>query len=192
MRLRAERVRRRPPPAASPPTGNYPGRATGGDELRADIDEALKLIPGKKKLNLHANYAEKGGKAVDRDAYTVDLFRGWLDWAKAQKLGLDFNPTYFSHPKADSGFTLPAPTRACGIFWIEHGKRGREIAVEFGKALGQPPAWSTSGCPTATRTCRRIPPRPGSGCWNRWTRSIASGRMDPALEEARWSQSSLA
>ncbi len=163
-------------------TGNYPGRATGGDELRADIDEALKLIPGKKKLNLHANYAEKGGKAVDRDAYTVDLFRGWLDWAKAQKLGLDFNPTYFSHPKADSGFTLASPDKGVRDFWIEHGKRCREIAVEFGKALGQPSVvnfWMPDGykdVPADTAAPRQ-----------RMLESLdaifASGRMDPALEE---------
>jgi len=163
-------------------TGNYPGRATGGDELRADIDEALKLIPGKKKLNLHANYAEKGGKAVDRDAYTVDLFRGWLDWAEAQKLGLDFNPTYFSHPKADSGFTLASPDKGVRDFWIEHGKRCREIAVEFGKALGQPSVvnfWMPDGykdVPADTAAPRQ-----------RMLESLdaifASGRMDPALEE---------
>ena len=119
-------------------TGNYPGRARNGDELRADIDEALKLIPGGKKLNLHANYAEKGGRAVDRDAYTVELFQNWLGWAKEKGLGLDFNPTYFSHPKAESGFTLSSADKGVRDFWIEHGKRCREIAAEFGKALGQP------------------------------------------------------
>ncbi len=119
-------------------TGNYPGRARNGDELRTDIGQALKLIPGGKKLNLHANYAEKGGRAVDRDAYTVELFQNWLGWAKEKGLGLDFNPTYFSHPKAESGFTLSSADKGVRDFWIEHGKRCREIAAEFGKALGQP------------------------------------------------------
>ena len=87
-------------------TGNYPGRARTPDELRADIDKAFTLIPGKKKLNLHACYAEKNGKKVDRDAYTVSEFSGWLDWAKKGKTGLDFNPTYFSHPMMDGDFSL--------------------------------------------------------------------------------------
>ena len=129
-------------------TGNYPGRARNGDELRADIDLALRLIPGSKKLNLHANYAEKGGRVVDRDAYTVEQFQNWLGWAKEKGLGLDFNPTYFSHPKAESGFTLSSADKGVRDFWIEHGKRCREIASEFGKALGQTSAvnfWMPDG-----------------------------------------------
>jgi L-rhamnose isomerase len=119
-------------------TGNHPGRARSAEELRRDIDQALKLIPGKKKLNLHASYAELGGRKLDRDAYTVDLFKNWIDWAKARGLGLDFNPTYFSHPLAESGFTLASADGSIRRFWIEHGKRCREIAEAFGKALGQP------------------------------------------------------
>ena len=118
-------------------TGNYPGRARTGEELRADIDKAMSLIPGALKLNLHASYAELNGKKVDRDEYTVDLFQNWLDWAKEKKIGLDFNPTYFSHPRAESGFTLASADEKVRRFWIEHGKRCREIGEEFGKALGQ-------------------------------------------------------
>jgi L-rhamnose isomerase len=87
-------------------TGNYPGRARCADELRADIDQALKLIPGAKKLSLHASYAELNGKKLDRDAYSAEEFSSWIDWAKDRKLGLDFNPTFFSHPYAADGFTL--------------------------------------------------------------------------------------
>ena len=119
-------------------TGNYPGRARNAGELRADIDKALGLIPGAVKLNLHAAYAEKGGKKVDRDAYTVEEFRGWLDWAKERKLGLDFNPTYFSHPMMDGDFSLASPKPEVRRFWVEHGKRCREIGLAFAKALNQP------------------------------------------------------
>ncbi len=119
-------------------TGNYPGRARNGDELRKDIDLAMGLIPGAKKLNLHMNYAELNGKKLDRDAYTIEQFTGWLDWAKQRKLGLDFNPTYFSHPYAEDGFTLSSPDKKIREFWIEHGKRSREIGSEFAKALKKP------------------------------------------------------
>ena len=163
-------------------TGNYPGRATGGDELRQDLNQALRLIPGRKKLNLHASYAEKGDRKVDRDAYTLDLFQNWLDWARAKGLGLDFNPTYFSHPMAESGFTLASPDKAVRDFWIEHGKRCREIAEGFGKALGQTSVvnfWMPDGykdIPADTASPRQ-----------RMLESLdaifASGKMDPALEE---------
>lgn len=118
-------------------TGNYPGRARTADELRADIDFARSMIPGATKLNLHASYAEKNGKKVDRDAYTVDEFRNWLDWAKAGKIGLDFNPTYFSHPMMDGNFSLSSPKEDVRRFWIEHGKRCREIGAAFAKELNQ-------------------------------------------------------
>lgn len=85
-------------------TGNYPGRARNPDELRADIDFACTMIPGTTKLNLHACYAEKNGKQVDRDAYTIEQFQTWVDWAVANKIGLDFNPTFFSHPNMDGHF----------------------------------------------------------------------------------------
>lgn len=119
-------------------TGNYPGRARGGDELRADLNLALSLIPGRKKLNLHGNYAELKGRKADRDAYRPEDFAGWIDWAKAAGVGLDMNPTYFSHPKVKDGFTLASPDKGIRDFWIEHGKRCREIGQAFAKALGQP------------------------------------------------------
>jgi len=118
-------------------TGNYPGRARTGDELRADFEKAVSMIPGALKISLHMSYAELDGKKLDRDAYTIDQFKGWLDWAKANKLGVDFNPTYFSHPLAEDGFTLSSGDRHVREFWIEHGKRSREIALAFGKALRQ-------------------------------------------------------
>ena len=119
-------------------TGNYPGRARTPDELRADIDQAFTLIPGKKKLNLHACYAEKNGKKVDRDAYTVSEFSGWLDWAKKGKTGLDFNPTYFSHPMMDGDFSLSSLDETKRSFWIEHGKRCLEISAAFAAGTGEP------------------------------------------------------
>lgn len=118
-------------------TGNYPGRATNGEQLRQDIDKALTMIPGEVKLNLHASYAEKKGKQVDRDAYTVDLFSDWLSWAKQKDIGLDFNPTFFSHPMMDGDFSLASRDEKVRDFWVEHGKRCREIGQEFGKQLGK-------------------------------------------------------
>lgn len=119
-------------------TGNYPGRARTPQELRADLDKALSLIPGATKVNLHACYAEKQGRDIDRDAYTVEEFRGWIDWAASHDLGLDFNPTFFSHPRMDGDFSLASRDAGTRRFWIEHGKRCREIALEFAKALGKP------------------------------------------------------
>ena len=118
-------------------TGNYPGRARTPEELRADIDKAISLIPGKTKLNLHACYAEKNGKAIDRDAYTIDEFTGWLDWAKRGKIGLDFNPTIFSHPMMDGDFSLGSLDATKRRFWIEHGKRCLEIAGAFAAGTGE-------------------------------------------------------
>lgn len=129
-------------------TGNYPGRARTADELRADIAFVRTMIPGATKLNLHASYAEKNRKQVDRDAYTIDLFQNWVDFAKEQKIGLDFNPTYFAHPKMDGDFSLSSTNPAIRKFWIEHGKRCREIGLEFAKQLNQPCAinfWMPDG-----------------------------------------------
>ena len=129
-------------------TGNYPGRARTADELRADIAFVRTMIPGATKLNLHASYAEKNGKQVDRDAYTIALFQNWVDFAKEQKIGLDFNPTYFAHPKMDGDFSLSSTNPAIRKFWIEHGKRCREIGLEFAKQLNQPCAinfWMPDG-----------------------------------------------
>ncbi|HVU32570.1 MAG TPA: L-rhamnose isomerase [Opitutaceae bacterium] len=119
-------------------TGNYPGKARTIDELRSDLELAYKLIPGKHRLNLHACYGDFGGKKVDRNAITVAQFQSWIDWAKAHGLGLDFNPTYFAHPKAASGFTLAHPDKGIREFWIEHGIACRKIGAEMGRQLGSP------------------------------------------------------
>lgn len=119
-------------------TGNYPGRARTADELRADLDKAMSLIPGTKRVNLHSCHAETAGRKVDRDAYAVEHFRSWLDWAGARGIGLDFNPTFFSHPRMDGDFSLASRDAGTRAFWIEHGKRCREIGAEFGKALKSP------------------------------------------------------
>lgn len=116
-------------------TGNYPGRASTPDELRADIEMAMSLIPGKLRLSLHASYAETGGKKVDRNALLPEHFQNWVDWAKSQKIGLDFNPTLFSHPLSDSGFTLSSLDAGIRKFWIEHCIACREIAEYMGKSL---------------------------------------------------------
>ncbi|HEX9048362.1 MAG TPA: L-rhamnose isomerase [Verrucomicrobiae bacterium] len=118
-------------------TGNYPGKARTPDELRADLDKALSLIPGKHRLNLHAFYGEFGGRKVDRDAIEPKHFANWIAWAKKNGLGLDFNPTCFSHPKAADGFTLSHPDKGIRKFWIEHCVRSREIGAAMGKALGK-------------------------------------------------------
>ena len=117
-------------------TGNYPGKARTPEELRADLDKALSLIPGKHRLNLHAFYGEFGGKKVDRDQIEVKHFKSWIDWAKSNGMGMDFNPTCFAHPKAADGFTLSHPKKAIRDFWIEHCIRSREIGATIGKALG--------------------------------------------------------
>ena len=117
-------------------TGNYPGKARTIDELRADIEKALSMIPGSHRLNLHACYLDNGGKFVDRNEITVRHFQSWIDWAKANKMGMDFNPTYFSHEKAADGFTLSHADKSIRNFWIEHGIACRKIGAEMGKQLG--------------------------------------------------------
>ncbi|MBN1582820.1 MAG: L-rhamnose isomerase [Anaerolineae bacterium] len=119
-------------------TGNYPGKARSADELRADLDVAYSLIPGTHRLNLHAIYAEAGGKAVDRTELLPEHFANWVSWAKKNKHGLDFNPTFFSHPKADSGFTLAHYDEGIRQFWIEHSIACRRIGAYFGQELGTP------------------------------------------------------
>jgi L-rhamnose isomerase len=118
-------------------TGNYPGRARTPGELRSDFEKAISLIPGRHRFNLHACYAETGGRKVDRDELRPHHFRNWIAWAEANKLGLDFNQTYFAHPKAADGFTLAHPDKGIRRFWIEHGIRCREIGAAFGRALGK-------------------------------------------------------
>jgi L-rhamnose isomerase len=117
-------------------TGNYPGKARTPDELRADFEEALSVLPGTHRLNLHACYAEMTGRKVDRDELSVEQFQNWIAWARSIKIGLDFNPTYFAHPKVVGGVTLTSADKATRQFWIEHGIRSREIGAAIGKALG--------------------------------------------------------
>jgi L-rhamnose isomerase len=119
-------------------TGNYPGKARTIDELRCDLDKALSLIPGTHRLNLHASYLDNGGKTIERNAIGPEYFQSWIDWAKGNKIGMDFNPTYFSHPKADDGFTLAHADKGIRDYWIEHGIACREIAADIGKQLGSP------------------------------------------------------
>lgn len=119
-------------------TGNYPGKARNAEELRKDLDKALSLIPGKHKVNLHAIYAETDGKFVDRDEIKPEHFKNWVSWAKKNGLGLDFNPTIFSHEKADDGLTLSHPNKEIRDFWIRHCIASRKIGEYLGKELGQP------------------------------------------------------
>ena len=119
-------------------TGNYPGKARSADELRRDLDKAYSLVPGNHRLNLHASYAEFGGKKVDRDQIRPEHFASWIDWAKANHHGVDFNPTLFSHPLAASGFTLSSYDESVRKFWINHCIASREIGAAFGLALGTP------------------------------------------------------
>lgn len=117
-------------------TGNYPGKARNGEELRRDLELALNMIPGSSRLNLHAIYAETNGKHVERYQLTVEHFRNWINWAKEKGIGLDFNPTFFSHELATSGYTLSNKDEKVRKFWIEHAKRCREIAATIGRELG--------------------------------------------------------
>ena len=119
-------------------TGNFPGKAKTIEQMRADLDKVMALLPGKQRLNLHAIYGEFGGKLVDRDQIEVKHFQGWIDWAKKRGMGLDFNCTCFSHPLADDGFTLSSKDEKIRKFWVEHTKRCRLIAAEMGKQLGTP------------------------------------------------------
>jgi L-rhamnose isomerase len=119
-------------------TGSYPGRARTPDELRADLELALSLIPGRHRLNLHACYAETGSRRVERNYLEPAHFNGWIDWARAKRLGLDFNPTFFAHPRAADGWTLAHCDADVRRFWIEHGVVCRRIGVAMGAALGSP------------------------------------------------------
>jgi L-rhamnose isomerase len=125
-------------------TGNYPGKARTADELRQDLNLAYSLIPGTHRLNLHAIYAETDGRQVPRNELRPEHFSGWVDWAKAngedrpRLHGIDFNPTCFSHPMADHGFTLASYDAAVRRFWIEHCIACRQIGEHFGRELGTP------------------------------------------------------
>jgi L-rhamnose isomerase len=118
-------------------TGNYPGKARNADELRQDLDQAYHLLPGNHRLNLHAIYLESG-KKIERNQIEPAHFSAWVDWARANSHGLDFNPTCFSHPLAASGFTLSHPDPAIRRFWVEHCIASRKIGEYFGRELGTP------------------------------------------------------
>ncbi len=120
-------------------TGNYPGKATTPEQLMADMDKALSLCPGKKKLNLHACYAIfEPGEFVDRDKIEPKHFKKWVDFAKERGMGIDFNPTFFSHPKVKDGLTLSSPDEETRRFWIEHGKACIRISQYFAEETGIP------------------------------------------------------
>ena len=119
-------------------TGNYPGKARSLAEMRADLEKVLSLLPGKHRLNLHAIYGDFGDELVDRDQIEVKHFQSWIDWCKKHGLGMDFNATCFSHPRAADGFTLSSKNEENRRFWVEHVKRCRAISAEIGKQLGTP------------------------------------------------------
>jgi L-rhamnose isomerase len=117
-------------------TGNYPGKATSIAEVKADLEKAMQLIPGKQRLNLHAIYGDFQGEKVDRDQIEVKHYQSWIDWCKEQGIGMDFNASCFSHPRAEDGFTLSSKNEENRKFWVEHLKRCRAISAEIGKQLG--------------------------------------------------------
>ena len=119
-------------------TGNYPGRARTIDELRSDLEQAYRLIPGQHRLNLHASYGDFGGETVDRNDVDASHFQSWIQWAQEQQLGMDFNPTFFAHQKAADGFTLTHPDTGIRQYWIQHGIACRKIGAVIGQSLGTP------------------------------------------------------
>lgn len=119
-------------------TGNHPGKARTAEELMADLDKALSLVPGKHKINVHAIYSMTDGEVVERDKLEPKHFEPWVTFAKARGLGLDINPTLFSHPLAADGLTLSHPDAAVRRFWIDHCKAMRKVGEYFGRELGIP------------------------------------------------------
>ncbi len=119
-------------------TGNYPGKARSTGELRTDLDMAYKLIPGTHRLNLHVIYGDADGEKLDRNDWGPHHFDKWIAWAKENNHGIDFNPTCFSHPMADSGFTLASLDESVREFWIDHCRISREIGAYIGEQLGTP------------------------------------------------------
>jgi L-rhamnose isomerase len=130
-------------------TGHYSGKARTPDELRSDLDKTLALLPGSHRLNLHASYAETGGRKIERDALEPEHFQRWIDWAKSRQIGMDFNPTYFAHPLAADGYTLAHADQDIRRFWIDHGIACRRIGAAIGKSLESPCVtniWIPDGC----------------------------------------------
>ncbi len=124
-------------------TGNYPGKARTIGQMRADLEKVLSLLPGRQRLNLHAIYGDFMDEFVDRDQIEVKHFQSWIDWCKAQGIGMDFNASCFSHPKSADGFTLSSKNEEIRKFWVEHVRRCRAISAEFGKQLGTPSVHNT-------------------------------------------------
>jgi len=161
-------------------TGNYPGKARTIEQFRMDLEKVLGMIPGNHRLNLHASYLDNGGKFVDRNEIGIEHFQSWIDWAADQDIGMDFNPTYFSHPKASDGFTLSHPDKGIRNFWIEHGIACRKIAAQMGRQLKNPSVvnfWIPDGYKDTPAD--RYSPR------ERLTESLDSiftEKMDPKLE----------
>jgi len=118
-------------------TGNYPGAARTGDEIRQDFEQAAGLLPGRLRFNIHAMYAETGSQSVDRDQLEPEHFATWIDWCSANGWGLDFNPTCFAHPLAADGLTLAHPKKTVRDFWIRHCQVSREIVRHIGRKLGE-------------------------------------------------------
>jgi L-rhamnose isomerase len=116
-------------------TGNYPGKARNAEELRSDLDFALQQIPGRHRVNVHAIYAETGGRRVERTDLEPRHFQNWVDWARSRGLALDFNPTFFGHPLAENGFTLSHADESVRRYWIDHGIACRHIGAAMGKSL---------------------------------------------------------
>ena len=130
-------------------TGNYPGKARNGDEIRADLARVISLLPGVQRVNMHAMYAETDGAPVDRDEQVPENFSGWIEWAKGIGIALDLNTTFFAHPKADDGYTLSHADKAIRDFWIRHGIACRRIAEHIGRELKSPCVlnhWIPDGC----------------------------------------------
>jgi len=119
-------------------TGNYPGRARDGDEVRADLAKSISLIPGVQRVNVHSYYADFSDGYVNRDQLEPKHFQQWMDWAKGLGISLDFNPSFHAHPKANDGFTLSHQDASIREFWIEHGKRARKIAEAMAESQGTP------------------------------------------------------
>ncbi|MDD4632386.1 MAG: L-rhamnose isomerase [Proteiniphilum sp.] len=119
-------------------TGNYPGKARTIEELRTDLEKVIALIPGKHRISLHATYGNFGGEFVDRDMIEPGHFQSWIDWAREKGVKLDFNSTFFSHDKANSGYTLSDFDPEIRQFWKEHLRRCRKIAAEIGRQQGDP------------------------------------------------------
>ncbi len=119
-------------------TGNYPGKATTIDEMRSDLEKVLSLLPGNQRLNLHAIYGDFQGEKVDRNQIEIKHYQSWINWCKEQGIGMDFNASLFSHPRAASDFTLSSKNEEDRSFWVEHLKRCRSVSAEIGKQLGTP------------------------------------------------------